>query len=135
MPNLATHPAHLGLGATATVEPPFTGPNADPTPWYEAYSARHAADGAEGRLVSQSSFTESWTSWEVHPLGAEMVICTAGAITLIQQLPAGEERITLAPGDYAINPPGVWHTADVAPGVEAVCIFITAGEGTDHRPR
>jgi hypothetical protein len=131
MPNLTTHPAHLGLGATATVEPPFTGME-----WYKAYSDRHAADGVEGRLVSQYSFSESWTTWEVHPLGTEMVICTAGVITLIQQLPYGhEERITLGPGDYAINPPGVWHTADVAPGVEAGCIFITAGEGTDHRPR
>jgi hypothetical protein len=29
----------------------------------------------------------------------------------------------------------VWHTADVAPGEHANCVFITAGAGTDHRPR
>jgi hypothetical protein len=39
----------------------------------------------------------------------------------------------LGPGDYAINPPGSWHTADVAEPVTA--LFITVGEGTSHRPR
>jgi mannose-6-phosphate isomerase-like protein (cupin superfamily) len=131
MPNLATQFAHLGRGASATVEPAFTG-----LEWYEAYGARHQADGIEGRLVSQYSFAESWTSWEMHPHGAELVICTAGAITLIQEQEHGRvERVVLGPGDYAINPPGVWHTADVDPGVTATAIFITPGEGTSHRPR
>jgi mannose-6-phosphate isomerase-like protein (cupin superfamily) len=131
MPHLPTNPAHLGLGATASVEPEFTG-----MAWYAAYTARHQADGIEGRLVSQYSFTESWDSWEVHPHGAELVICTAGSLTLHQEHPDGRtETVTLAPGDYAINPPGVWHTADVAPGTTCTAIFITPGEGTEHRPR
>lgn len=57
MPHLPTNPIHLGRGATATVEPPFTGME-----WYADYSARHTADGAERRLVSQHSFSESWDS-------------------------------------------------------------------------
>jgi quercetin dioxygenase-like cupin family protein len=131
MPHLPTHPAHLGRAATATVEPAMT----DET-WYAAYAARHAADGIEGRLVSQYDFAQSWTSWEVHPHGAELVICTAGTLTLHQQHPDGTaESVTLTPGDYAINPPGTWHTADVPAGVTATAIFITPGEGTDHRPR
>jgi len=131
MPKLSANPVHLGLGATAVVEPPFTGME-----WYAAYISRHAADGAEGRLVSQHSFAASWDGWEVHPNGAEVVICIAGRITLIQEFPDGrQEQVALSPGDYAINPPGVWHTADIEPGVEATCIFITAGVGTDHRPR
>lgn len=135
MPHLPTQPAHLGPGATASVEPPFPA-EGDPMAWYAAYGARHAADGVEGRLVSQYDFAESWTMWEVHPAGAELVICTAGAVTLVQQFPDGrEETVALGPGDYAINPPGVWHTADIAPGDRATCIFITAGEGTGHRPR
>src|SRR3546814_8871736 len=110
MPHPPTTPIHRGLGATATVEPPFTGME-----WYAAHSARHAADGAEGRLVAQHSFAESWDSWEMHPKGAEVVICTAGTVTLIQQHPDGQKvRVTLSPGDYAINDPGVWHTADIA---------------------
>ncbi len=131
MPNLSDRYIHLGLGATASVEPPFTG-----MAWYEDYGARHAADGAEGRLVSQYDFAESWDSWEMHPAGAEVVICTGGAITLIQESADGhQDRVTLGPGDYALNPPGTWHTADVASGETASAIFITAGEGTQHRPR
>ena len=63
-----------------------------------------------------------------------MVICVAGAMVLAQELADGQVVTTpLAAGDYAINPPGVWHTADVAES--AIAIFITAGEGTEHRPR
>lgn len=120
---------HLGLGATAVPQPSFDG-----MAWYEAYGARHGGDGAEGRLVSQYSFAEDWTSWEMHPHGAEVVICTAGAMVLTQELPGGAlERVRLVAGEYAVNPPGVWHTADVEEPVTA--IFITAGEGTQHRPR
>lgn len=127
--HLPTHPIHLGLGATATVQPPFTGMD-----WYEAYGERTAADGAEGRLVSMYSFAESWDSWEMHPKGHEVVVCTSGEITLTQEYPDGRvEQVTLGPGDYAINDPGVWHTADVES--EATALFITAGEGTEHRPR
>jgi hypothetical protein len=39
----------------------------------------------------------------------------------------------LGGGDYAINDPGVWHTADV--DGSATVLFITAGLGTEHRPR
>jgi len=121
---------HLGLGATAVPQPVFTGA----MDWYEGYGARHGGDGREGRLVSQYSFTESWPSWEMHPHGSELVICTAGAMVLTQEWPDGRrETVTLNSGDYAINPPGVWHIADVID--PATAIFITAGEGTQHRPR
>jgi quercetin dioxygenase-like cupin family protein len=131
MPNLFTHPAHLGRGATAIAQPEFTGEMA----WYMAYSERHASDGVEGRLVALHSFTEDWTSWEMHPHGSEMVICTEGRMTVIQELLDGRlERITLGVGDYVINPPGIWHTADVE-GEAATALFITAGLGTENRPR
>ncbi len=128
---------HLGLGATAVPQPAFDGMQ-----WYADYGARHGDDGAEGRLVSLHSFSENWDSWEMHPAGAEVVICTQGSITLTQEFPDGRiGKVTLAPGDYAINPPGVWHTADIAGDIAgnatdgASAIFITAGEGTQHRPR
>lgn len=128
---LATHPIHLGTGATAVVEPAFTGT----MDWYEAYGARHdAADGAEGRLVAMHTFSESWDSWEVHPVGHEVVLCTAGAMTLHQEHADGTtDTVLLHAGEYAINPPGTWHTADV--DGEATAVFITAGYGTEHRPR
>jgi mannose-6-phosphate isomerase-like protein (cupin superfamily) len=128
-PRLEERFIHLGLGARAVEQPPFAGME-----WYAGYGARHAADGAEGRLVSQYAFTEDWTSWEMHPAGDEVVICTAGAIVLVQEFADGRVVETpLGPGEYAINPPGVWHTANVAE--HATAIFITAGEGTQHRER
>jgi quercetin dioxygenase-like cupin family protein len=128
---LATHPIHLGLGATAEAEPAFTGA----LDWYEGYGARHdAADGVEGRLVSMYTFTEPWDSWEVHPHGHEVVLCTAGEMTLHQEHADGTtDTVVVRAGEYAINPPGTWHTADVAEAATAV--FITAGLGTEHRPR
>ena len=126
--SLERFPLHLGLGAKAVPQPEFTGMD-----WYAPYVERTAADGTEGRLVSLYSFSESWTSWERHPMGDEAVICTAGEITLIQELPDGPRKVTLRVGDYAINPRGVWHTANVAD--HATALFITAGVGTEHRPR
>jgi len=121
---------HLGLGATAVPQPPFEGG----MEWYEGYGRRHGSDGREGRLVSQHSFSEDWDSWEMHPLGEEVVICTAGSMILTQEFPDGRrETVSLEAGEYAINPAGVWHIADVE--AHATAIFITAGEGTQHRPR
>lgn len=126
--SLERFPLHLGLGARAVSQPEFTGME-----WFAAYAERNAADGDEARLVSLYSFSENWTSWERHPVGDEAVICITGEITLIQESPDGVQKVTLRPGDYALNPRGVWHTADVAQ--HATALFITAGMGTEHRPR
>ncbi len=126
---LTQNPIHLGLGATAEAQPPFTGME-----WYGDYTDRHAGDGKEGRLVSMHTFSEPWDSWEMHPEGSEVVLCVSGEMTLIQEHPDGQtESVTLTTGEYAINAPGVWHTADVSGS--ATALFITAGLGTQHRPR
>ncbi|HKX57411.1 MAG TPA: hypothetical protein VJN01_14975 [Xanthomonadales bacterium] len=128
--DLASRPIHLGLGASAEVEPEFKGD----MQWYVDYENRHVADGAEGRLVGIHTFTESWGMWESHPAGCEVVLCTAGKMTLLPELPDGQvQKTVLGPGQYAINAPGVWHTADIEG--EATAVFITAGMGTEHRPR
>ncbi len=126
---LTEEPLHLGLGATAEIQPPFTGS----MDWYEDYGARTDGDGREGRLVLMHKFTKPWDTWEMHPQGAEVVLCVAGEMTLIQEIDGKERRIILQSGEYAINDPGVWHTADVA--VRATGVFITAGAGTEVRPR
>jgi quercetin dioxygenase-like cupin family protein len=128
--DLTRHLIHLGLGTTAEVEPKFTGS----MDWYVEYGSRHDSDGAEGRLVSMHTFSESWDVWEMHPKGSEVVLCTAGTMVLHQeQMDGSKSTITLRAGEYAINKPGVWHTADV--DGEATALFITAGLGTEHRPR
>jgi mannose-6-phosphate isomerase-like protein (cupin superfamily) len=122
-------PLHLGKGGTATVLTPMTGME-----WYEDYAKATAVDGADGRLVSAFHFTQSWDSWEMHPAGDEIVICLSGSMTLIQEFADGSSgHVTISAGEFAINPPGCWHTADIEG--EASALFITAGMGTDHRPR
>ena len=128
--DITTHPVHLGLGAVASVEPQFTGS----MDWYASYEARHAKDGVEGRLVSMHTFSEPWAMWEMHPHGSEVVLCTSGRITLYQENAAGVvSTLVLGPGQYAVNQAGIWHTADVEG--QATALFVTAGSGTQHRPR
>ena len=121
---------HLGPGGHAVPQPPFTGDMS----WYEEYGRRHGSDGSDGRLVALHRFEEPWTSWEMHPAGDEVVCCVQGRMTLHQEHADGScDSVRLGPGDYAINPPGTWHTADTDGPV--VALFITVGEGTTHRPR
>lgn len=126
--DLSKFPVHLGLGATVVWQPEFTGPN-----WYQAYGSRTAADGAEGRLVAIHSFREPWSSWEMHPKGDELVVCLSGRIVLHQEVDGDVRTVTLEANQAIVNPPGVWHTADV--DAEATALFITAGLGTEIRPR
>ena len=86
--NIQQNPIHLGLGATAVVEPQFNGK----MEWYAEYGGRHASDGAEGRLVNLHTFTESWNEWEVHPNGSEVVLCVAGSICLLYTSPSPRDR-------------------------------------------
>ena len=129
--NLEKNPVHLGQNATAVVEPEFTGT----MDWYEAYGNRHVEDGKEGRLVSKFTFTESWDTWEQHPHGSEVVVCLEGEVELVQEINGQEVKVKLeSSGEYAINPPGVWHTTNVVKG-PCTMLFITAGLGTQMRPR
>jgi quercetin dioxygenase-like cupin family protein len=126
---LDKNPLHLGLGATAVVQPEFTG-----MAWYEGYISRNSGDGTEGRLVTISTFHESWPMWEMHPAGDEVVLCLSGVMTLHQEMRDGSKaKVTISAGEYAINPPGCWHTADIESSAQA--LFITAGLGTEHRTR
>lgn len=127
--SLKKRPVHLGLGAKVVVQEPFTGS----MEWYEAYGKRHESDGVEGRLVSLHTFSSSWDSWEMHPKGEELVACVSGQITLFQEIDGETKKVVLGPGEAVINPAGVWHTADVEE--EATALFITAGVGTEIRPR
>jgi uncharacterized cupin superfamily protein len=127
--DLRAVPVHLGLGARAVPLPDFSW---DPAA-LAAYSQQTASDGDEGRLVTLGTMDASWTSWERHPAGEEVVLLLSGRVELIQEIDGEEQRVAVDPGQAVINPPGVWHTADVLEPGDA--LFITPGRGTDHRPR
>ena len=69
----------------------------------------------------------------MHPKGDKLVVCLAGRIVLRQEIDGEVRTVTLEPHQAVVNPPGVWHTADVT--AEATALFITAGWGTELRPR
>lgn len=127
--DLLTTPVHLGLGSRATPVEGFA--------WdaeaLGAYMEAVASDGAEGRMVMIFDSADSWTSWERHPAGDEVVVCLSGRLTMIRETDGEPDPVTLGPGEAMINPAGIWHTADVSE--PARILTITPGIGTEHRPR
>jgi len=83
--------------------------------------------------VTIHSFSAPWETWEMHPRGEELVVCLDGQITMHQEIDGGVRTLTLEAGQAIVKPPGVWHTADVEK--EATAFFVTAGMGTEIRPR
>lgn len=72
-------------------------------------------------------------SWEVHPHGEELVACVAGRMILHQEVDGATRTVALEAGQAVVNPPGVWHTADV--DGPATALLVTAGLGTEVRGR
>jgi hypothetical protein len=128
---IGVHPVHLASGGRAYGLPAFDGS----MDWYGAYEEATAADGADGRLLTVHTFDESWTSWEMHPVGHEVVLCIDGEVTLIQEIDGESQPTLVHAGEWIINAPGVWHTADVGAGARCTCVFITPGMGTQTRER
>lgn len=126
--DLSTTHVHLGLGATATPLPDFEWSQS----YLERYERRFASDGDEGRLVTLALQATTWTHWERHPAGEEVVVLLDGSIDVIQELDGKEVTTSLRPGEAVINPKGVWHRSVVHEPGNA--LFITPGRGTEHRP-
>ncbi|MCB5169943.1 cupin domain-containing protein [Streptomyces bambusae] len=127
--DLRTTPVHLGLGSRAK---PIEGFAWDPEV-LQAYSAAVAADGAEGRMVTIFDGDGFDDQWERHPAGDELVVCLSGSVTVTRDVDGVPHRIVLGPGEATVNPAGTWHAVDMAG--PASILTITAGLGTDHRPR
>jgi mannose-6-phosphate isomerase-like protein (cupin superfamily) len=91
-------------------------------------------DLEHGRTVMGFSFAEPWSTWEMHPLGDEVVVLLQGATTFTLERDGGPQKVSLdTPGQFVVIPRGVWHTADAR--TPTSMLFITAGSGTQHRPR
>jgi uncharacterized cupin superfamily protein len=121
--------AHLGLGARVVTLPDFVWS----AEYLERYVAETESDGDEGRLVLIGPADSTWTTWERHPAGEELVVQLSGASTLFQEIDGAVQRVELRAGLAVVNPRGAWHTVDVhEPGL---ALFITPGRGTEHRPR
>jgi quercetin dioxygenase-like cupin family protein len=85
-------------------------------------------------LVTTFSFEQNWPTWEQHPNGDEIVILLSGSVDFILETADGERMTQVRkPGEYVVVPKGHWHTAN--PLEPTMMLFITAGEGTQVRPR
>ena len=86
----------------------------------------------QGWLISEFVCVEDWANWERHPEGDEFVYLLSGEIELLLELPGGTTSTRISGSGAHIVPRNVWHTAKVfAP---SRMLFITRGEGTEHRP-
>jgi mannose-6-phosphate isomerase-like protein (cupin superfamily) len=123
--NLAT--TFLRLRADLTAEPL----TADQSFWPRLMSGELGTFHGE-KLVTLLSFDKDWSNWERHPSGDEIVLLIAGRVTLVLELDGREHAVMLdAPGAYVLVPRNTWHTARTS--AQCQMLFITPGEGTDHR--
>jgi len=84
-------------------------------------------------LVTTFGYDKNWPNWEMHPNGDEIVLLLDGRTTMVLEIDGREQRIDLAvSGGYVLVPRGTWHTARTS--TPCRMLFITAGEGTQHRP-
>jgi quercetin dioxygenase-like cupin family protein len=69
----------------------------------------------------------------MHPKGDEVVCLLSGSLDFVLEMGREERRVSLEKaGQFVLVPKGIWHTAKVAE--PSRLLFITAGEGTQHRP-
>ncbi len=86
-----------------------------------------------GRLMATFDFGKDWNMWERHPAGEEVVVLMSGAVRFLLEEAEGIRELQLTqPGDFALVPPGIWHTARTE--VPTRMLFLTPGAGTEHRP-
>ena len=88
--------------------------------------------GMRATLVSFGTGSGDWPHWEMHPKGDEVLIAVEGSGTLILDQDGTEIRHDLTAGSTFVVPAGAWHRAIDQRGLKM--IFMTYGEGTQHRP-
>jgi mannose-6-phosphate isomerase-like protein (cupin superfamily) len=68
---------------------------------------------------------------EVHPLGDEVHVCLAGAMTAVLEHDGGDERVDFGAGEACVIPIGVWH--HLMARAPSRVLSMTFGEGSQHR--
>lgn len=100
---------------------------------------RLAADGelseqtGRGWLVAVFDMDKTWSSWEMHPDGDEIVHVEHGRIRMTLELDNRSDTVELGAGNTVVVPAGAWHTVEVIEPARA--LHVTFGRGTRHRPR
>ena len=87
---------------------------------------------SRGYLMMVGPMDATWTSWERHPAGEEIVYLLSGSVDFVLDLPGGEQTVELRGRACCIVPRNTWHRAIVHEAGDM--LFVTPGEGTSHRP-
>jgi uncharacterized cupin superfamily protein len=89
------------------------------------------AEFADGRVLSIFDYSDSWTWWERHPVGEELVHLLSGEVAF--RLDDGKEQAAvLRAGESLLVPQGAWHTAEILH--PASMLFVTPTPAmTEHR--
>lgn len=85
-----------------------------------------------GRLIMASQMTEDMGHWEMHPAGDEILALLSGKVSVVLEQDGDDQEIDLNAGEVFVVPRGCWHRVKVCQAGEVV--FMTAGEGTLHKP-
>lgn len=88
----------------------------------------------EGRIMSIFAYEGSWTWWERHPVGAELVRVLSGAVVFHLEGDDGSRSFSAAlqAGDCLLVPQGSWHRAEIAE--PSTMLFVTPTPAlTEHR--
>lgn len=83
-------------------------------------------------LISEFSCESHWSHWEMHPHGDEFVYLLSGSADFLLERDDLVQHIHMKAGEAVLVPKGCWHTAKVY-GPSRM-LFMTRGEGTQHRP-
>jgi mannose-6-phosphate isomerase-like protein (cupin superfamily) len=83
----------------------------DPSFW--SHSGNPTREMSEGRVLCVSDYAETWSWWERHPVGDELVYLISGDVDFLLRDEHEHRSITLLPGHAAIVPTGAWHRAIV----------------------
>jgi uncharacterized cupin superfamily protein len=119
---------YLRLRPDASVEPLTV----DNTFW-QRLSSGQLGDFHNEFLVAGGNYEKDWPMWEMHPNGDEIVYLLAGSATFVLEQTQGNVAIELKkPVEYVLVPKGTWHTAKIREPCQI--LFVTPGEGTQHRP-
>ena len=83
--------------------------------------------------VTPTVFEELDRPFERHPAGDELVCLLSGGTTVVLDHGGREESVELTrAGEYVVIPKGTWHIARTSQPTRL--LFVTPGEGTEHRP-
>jgi len=90
------------------------------------------AELRDGRIMSIFAYRSSWTWWERHPVGDELVLVLAGAAVFHVGDAAGDPSVELGPGQCLLVPEMVWHRAEVT-GPTSMLFVTPSPARTEHR--